>query len=119
MIIPERCRYSIGEIMEACEYYRESTGRMITLEYVLVDGLNSSESNARRLAQIARKARAKVNLIPLNSGAAEWKAPSPDDCRRFLERLEASGVQATIRLRKGDAIRAACGQLAAKKGIRQ
>ena len=116
MIIPDKCRFPSAEILEACEYYRESTGRMITFEYVLVDGLNASESDARKLARIARFARAKVNLIPLNHGAAEWKAPSPDDCRRFLEMLEHCGVQATIRLRKGEKIRAACGQLAAKKG---
>ena len=116
MIIPDKCRYPIEDILEACEYYRESTGRMITFEYVLVDGINASESDARKLARIARLARAKVNLIPLNSGAAEWKAPSQDDSRRFLEMLEHCGVQATIRLRKGDKIRAACGQLAAKKG---
>ncbi|MBO4344572.1 MAG: 23S rRNA (adenine(2503)-C(2))-methyltransferase RlmN [Victivallales bacterium] len=116
MIIPDRCRYPISEIMDACEYYRESTGRMITFEYVLVDGVNASLSDARKLARIARNARAKVNLIPLNHGAAQWKAPSQDDCRKFLDMLESSGVQATIRLRKGDKIRAACGQLAAKKG---
>ena len=116
MIIPDRCRYPISEIMEACEYYRESTGRMITFEYVLVDGVNASLSDARKLARIARNARAKVTLIPLNHGAAQWRAPSQDDCRKFLEMLESSGVQATIRLRKGDKIRAACGQLAAKKG---
>jgi len=116
MIIPDRCRYPIEEILEACEYYRESTGRMITFEYVLVDGINASESDARKLARIARLVRAKVNLIPLNNGAAEWKAPSQEDCRRFLEMLEHCGVQATIRLRKGEKIRAACGQLAAKRG---
>ena len=117
MIIPDRCRYPIDDILDACEYYRESTGRMITFEYVLVDGINSSESDARKLGRLARLARAKVNLIPLNNGAAEWRAPSHDDCRRFLEMLESCGVQATIRLRKGEKIRAACGQLAAKRGI--
>lgn len=112
MIIPDRTRNPIGDILEACAYYRESTGRMITFEYVLVDGINSSESNARELASVARYAHAKVNLIPLNHGPADWKAPSIEDCRKFLDVLTSRGIQATIRLRKGDKIKAACGQLA-------
>ena len=116
MIIPDKCRFPIREVMEACEYYREGTGRMITFEYVLVEGVNASSACAMELATLARRAHAKVNLIPLNKGPADWRAPSPEDCRKFLELLESRGVQASIRLRKGDGIRAACGQLSARKG---
>lgn len=115
-IIPDKSRFPIADVLDACMYYHDSTGRMITFEYVLVDGVNSSEAEARELARLAREARAKVNLIPLNNGAADWKAPSLEACRKFLEILETRGVHATIRLRKGEKIRAACGQLAAKRG---
>ncbi|MBQ9368313.1 MAG: 23S rRNA (adenine(2503)-C(2))-methyltransferase RlmN [Victivallales bacterium] len=114
-LIPEKNRHRIAEILAACTEYREATGRMITFEYVLIDGMNASEGNARDLARLAHLARAKVNLIPLNNGSTTWKAPSKEQCQQFLDILTASGLQATIRLRKGDKIKAACGQLVAKK----
>lgn len=112
-IIPDKNRHPIDEIVEACIDYREATGRMITFEYVLVDGLNCMEGHARELAKIAHHARAKVNLIPVNPGACKWNPPSKETCRAFLDFLTGHGVQATIRLRKGDTIQAACGQLKA------
>ncbi len=114
LIIPDRHRHRIAEILDACSYYRAHTGRMVTFEYVLVDGLNATKSCARDLADIARDAHVKVNLIPLNPGAVRWKAPSPEACEQFLHILELRGVQATLRRRKGDKIQAACGQLKPK-----
>ena len=114
-LIPEKNRHRIAEILAACAEYKEATGRMITFEYVLIDGINSSEGNARDLARLAHLAHAKVNLIPLNNSSTTWKAPQKEQCQRFLDILTASGLQATIRLRKGDKIKAACGQLVAKK----
>ncbi len=114
-IIPPRHRRPIAEIVEACKYYRESTGRMVTFEYVLVKGTNDSESEARELAAVARDTRAKVNLIPCNDGASKLRAPERIACEKFLKILEQHGVQATIRHRKGDDIMAACGQLRANR----
>ncbi len=116
LLIPARHRHRIAEILEACAYYRKQTGRMVTLEYVLVGGLNDSKSCARDLADIAKSAHTKVNLIPLNPGAVRWKAPAPETCEEFLHILEMRGVQASLRRRKGDRIQAACGQLKARKG---
>ena len=114
-LIPEKNRHPIMRILEACTAYRNATGRMLTFEYVLVDGINSSEGNARDLARLAHLARAKVNLIPLNSSSVNWKPPQKEQCQKFLEILTYYGIQATIRLRKGDKIKAACGQLVARK----
>ena len=115
-LIPDKNRHPIARILEACDAYREATGRMLTFEYVLVDGINSSEGNAHSLAKLAHSARAKVNLIPLNSSSVTWNPPSKEQCQKFLEILLGYGIQATIRLRKGDKIKAACGQLVAKRG---
>jgi len=114
-IIPPRHRRPISEIVEACKYYRQNTGRMVTFEYVLVSNLNDSEANARALAALAHEAHAKVNLIPCNNGASRLKAPDTATCNKFLAILEHNGIQATIRHRKGDDILAACGQLRANR----
>ena len=114
-IIPPRHRRPIAEIIEACKYYRQNTGRMVTFEYVLVSGLNDSESNARTLSTLAHEAHAKVNLIPCNNGSSRLKAPDKSTCDKFLAILEHNGIQATIRHRKGDDILAACGQLRANR----
>ena len=115
-LIPEKNRHPIRQILEACTAYNEATGRMITFEYVLIDGINSSEGNAKDLAKLARLTHAKVNLIPLNSSSTTWKAPQKEQCHKFLDILTSYGIQATIRLKKGDKIKAACGQLVARKG---
>jgi 23S rRNA (adenine2503-C2)-methyltransferase len=89
---------------------------MITIEYILICGLNDSAADARRLASIARKLRAKINLIPYSQGCGAGFAPSPVSRRQaFLQTLESLGLAATVRRSKGGDIRAACGQLAGKK----
>lgn len=113
-IIPPRNRYPMHDILEAAAKYREATNRMVTIEYALCRGLNDSAEAARQLAQIARDLRAKVNLIPCNNQTGTFLPPSPQQSREFLNILLSAQVQATLRLRKGDAIKAACGQLRAK-----
>lgn len=114
-IIPDKNRYPLDDILAACAYYRERTGRMITFEYVLLDGLNASVDNAYDLARLARASRAKVNLIPCNPGVSRWMPPDPDTCSAFLRILLSHNIQATIRQSKGEQIKAACGQLKARK----
>ena len=114
-IIPDHHRHPLAEVFEACTAYHEATGRMLTFEYVLVSGLNDAEKDAFNLARLARKYHAKVNLIPCNKGAAKLAPPTPEQCNAFLQALTSRGVQATIRLKKGDKIKAACGQLTIKR----
>ncbi len=113
-LIPPQNRFPIKDILEAATYYRESTSRMVTLEYALCRGFNDSADAARRLAAIANGLRAKVNLIPCNNETGAFLPPAPQHCRAFLDILLAARVQATLRLRKGDSIKAACGQLRAQ-----
>ena len=110
-IIPTEYRYPLEEIFAACEYHRELTNRMLTLEYALIDGRNDSRPTLERLAAIARRLHAKVNLIPCNSNASNCKSPSLRRCHEALTFLEQSGVQATLRISHGQGILAACGQL--------
>lgn len=110
-IIPPAFRYPIAEIIAACQYHRQLTNRMPTLEYALLKDHNDTPEDAARLAKLAICLRAKVNLIPCNPGPSLYQAPSPAKCREFLAQLNKAGVPATLRLRKGDSIQAACGQL--------
>ena len=114
-IIPDHHRAPLEEIYSACEYHREKTGRMLTLEYALVQGVNDSQVQCQKLALIALSLRAKVNLIPCNPTGTVNHAPNETVCRAFLDWLLAQNVQATIRLSKGRQIQASCGQLRQKR----
>jgi len=114
-ILPANRKYPLAEVIKAGARYARTTGRMITVEYIMISDLNDSAADARRLASIARKLRAKVNLIPYSPGCGPEFAPSSGlKQQAFVQALESLGVGATIRLSKGAAIRAACGQLAGK-----
>ncbi|MBP5300039.1 MAG: 23S rRNA (adenine(2503)-C(2))-methyltransferase RlmN [Victivallales bacterium] len=110
-IIPGPNRYPLAEIFAACEYHRELTNRMLTLEYALIAGRNDDRATLAQLSEIARRLHAKVNLIPCNPNASNCKSPGLRRCREALAFLEDSGVQASLRLSHGQGILAACGQL--------
>lgn len=114
-IIPPDYRYPLEEIISACQYHRQQTNRMPTLEYALLKSFNDSPEDAARLAALAARLHAKINLIPCNPGPSRYQAPALAQCRAFLERLIRAGAQATLRTRKGDAIKAACGQLRSRQ----
>jgi len=114
-LIPPAFRYPLAEILQACREYRETAGRMVTLEYALIAGENDSATDGRHLARIALDLHAKVNLIPCNATGAAHRASAAEQVRVFHEQLVADGVQATVRRRKGSDIRAACGQLRARR----
>jgi 23S rRNA (adenine2503-C2)-methyltransferase len=98
--------------LEACAHYASRKKQYLTFEYILIDGINDSEEQARILAGHARKLHAKVNLIPYNTvSGLPWVRPPQDVQERFLEILTGRGVQATLRREKGHDIAAACGQL--------
>ncbi len=112
-LMPVNRKYPLADVLRACEEYLAGGGRKMTLEYVLIKGQNDAARDAEGLARIARRLKAKVNLIPF-SPVPEFSFETPGDeaCRRFLQRLEKKGVGATLRRSKGRDIAAACGQLA-------
>jgi 23S rRNA (adenine2503-C2)-methyltransferase len=114
-IMPVNRKYPLKELINACEEYQHEKGRMITLEYILIAGVNDSIAETRPLASLARKLYAKVNLIPYNKvEGLSWERPSEEVCEAFLESLEKQKVIATLRREKGGDIDAACGQLRLK-----
>jgi 23S rRNA (adenine2503-C2)-methyltransferase len=110
-LIPARYRYPLAEILDACRYYRECTGRIVTLEYALMAGGNDSQDDALGLAALARRLDAKINLIPCNPVSEHYQAPAERQVRAFEERVRSLGAKVTLRQRKGERIQAACGQL--------
>ena len=111
-LVPVNRQHPLAELLGAARQYRERTGRRLTFEYVLIDGINASVDQARRLAALLGGFGAHVNLIPLNATpAVPWRAPPVPAQRAFLAALHESGVAATIRRNRGGDIDAACGQL--------
>ena len=114
-LMPINRRFPLEEIVRAAEKYVRSGGRMMTLEYIVIAGLNDSLDDADGLAAIARRLRAKVNLIAYSPvEGCEFKRPSDAEVARFKRWLEERRVGTTLRLSKGADIAAACGQLAGK-----
>jgi len=111
-LIPDKHRYPIKEICEACRFYFNETGRIVTFEYTLVKGLNDSRDDALKLADIVSSCSAKVNLIPLNAvDKSGFSRPERSKMLEFESTLKDKGVPVTVRIEKGDNINAACGQL--------
>ena len=111
-LMPVAKTYPMDELLRACRYYVEKTGRRVIFEYALVGGLNSDERHAAELAAKLRGLQCHVNLIPLNS-VPERGLQGVDEkaVRRFLEALERLHISATRRREMGDDIEGACGQL--------
>ncbi|MDE6713651.1 MAG: radical SAM protein, partial [Lachnospiraceae bacterium] len=115
-IMPVANRYSIAELMDACAYYFEQTGRRITFEYSLIGGVNDSEEEAETLARLAAPLRAHVNLIPVNPvKERNYQASGRASVENFKNRLEKKQINVTIRREMGRDIDGACGQLRRKK----
>jgi 23S rRNA (adenine2503-C2)-methyltransferase len=115
-LVPVNRKYPLKALIKACKEYRERTGRIITLEYTFIEGMNDSAGAAERLAKVARELKAKVNVISCNPASdTKGARPSGKKIRTFMERLKARGVTVTLRRSRGDDIMAACGQLAARK----
>jgi 23S rRNA (adenine2503-C2)-methyltransferase len=113
-LMPINRKYPLRELMAACNRYLERAPRdSITFEYVMLDGVNDREADARALLALIGDVSCKVNLIPFNPFPdAGFRRSPPDAIRRFAERLQAAGVITTTRKTRGDNIDAACGQLA-------
>ncbi len=115
-IMPVNQKYPVAELFEALRIWNANKKQKITLEYILIDGINATPQHAEILAKRARSINAKVNLIPYNTvEGLPWVRPSDDHCKRFRNILTKHQVSATLRLEKGHDIDAACGQLRLKK----
>lgn len=116
-LVPLNRRYPIGEVLKAAGDYADKTGRRITIEYVLLDGINCSPEDARRLAALVKPMLANVNLIPFNQVAGSaYSRPHEYVAQQFLSVLENDGVNVTLREEMGSDIEAACGQLKNRRG---
>ena len=114
-IMPVNRKYPLSGLMAACEYYRQKKSKMLTLEYILIAGVNDDLSQTGPLAELAHRLSAKVNLIPYNKVAdLPWDRPSDEAQETFLAALVNQKVTATLRREKGHDIDAACGQLRLK-----
>jgi 23S rRNA (adenine2503-C2)-methyltransferase len=111
-IMPVNRKYPLSELTAACEYYVQKKIRMITLEYILIAGVNDDLLQTRPLAKLAHRLNAKVNLIPYNKvDGLPWTRPADHAQEAFLAALQKQKVTATLRREKGHDIDAACGQL--------
>ncbi len=111
-LAPINRRYPLARLMEAARLYIERTGRRITFEYALADGVNDSDECARRTAELLDGMLCHVNLIPMNPIAGCDYAPSSGErILRFQELLVQGRIQTTVRISRGADIQAACGQL--------
>ncbi|MDT5157562.1 MAG: rRNA (adenine2503-C2)-methyltransferase [Acidobacteriota bacterium] len=119
-LMPINKRWPLAELLAACKEFEESLkpGERFTFEYVLLDGVNDSDSHARQLANLLNRhqLRAKVNLIPHNpADELPYRPSSPERVESFKAILESKGVWAFVRRPRGLDIYAACGQLAARR----
>ena len=111
-LMPIANRYTIKEILKACRYYFEKTGRRVTFEYSLVQGVNDNEKEARRLISLLSSMHGHVNLIPVNPIKERiFLQSTPKSILAFKNLLEKSGINVTIRREMGRDIDGACGQL--------
>jgi 23S rRNA (adenine2503-C2)-methyltransferase len=114
-IMPVNKAYPLAKLLPAVRIFSERHGRMVTLEFILIEGVNDSLDQARRLRDIALDLHAHVNLIPYNTvEGLPWKRPDAAGQAAFAAVLERSGVSVTLRREKGHDIAAACGQLRLK-----
>jgi 23S rRNA (adenine2503-C2)-methyltransferase len=115
-IMPINRRWPIAELLEACRAYPLPSRRRLTFEYVMLDGVNDSRDDAKRLVGILRGIRCKINLIPFNSTPDLPDKPSPRERVEVFQRtLHDAGLTATIRESRGWDISAACGMLRTEK----
>jgi 23S rRNA (adenine2503-C2)-methyltransferase len=111
-LMPVNRRYPLAELLDACSEYARVTGRRITYEYAMIEGVNDSPREARQLADLVKGTLSHVNLIPINPVPERGLKPSaPAVVQRFQTIVAERGVPSTIRKEMGGDIDAACGQL--------
>ena len=119
-LVPPNRKYPLAEILDACRRFPLKKRSRITFEYVLLDGVNDSPDDARRLVRLLAGIKAKVNLIPLNPAPGiPYQRPSDTRVDRFAQILADRHVTVSVRKSRGQDIRAACGQLIVEGGTKK
>lgn len=114
-IMPANRGRGVEALIDACKRYYARTGRRISFEYAMIDGINDMPEQAKLLAKQAKAAHAHVNLIPLNHvEEREFKPSTPKNLKAFIDVLEKAGVNVTVRRKLGGDVDASCGQLRRK-----
>ena len=117
-LVPINKRYPLAMLADACAEHIDRTGRRLSFEWALIDGVNDRAVDAARLSDYARDLRAHVNLIPLNPTPGYATRGTPDaGVERFRQQLADRGANVTVRDTRGTSIDAACGQLAASAAV--
>jgi len=116
LLVPLNRRWPVADVVAAARAYGEATGRRLSYEYVMIDGINDTASDAEAVVRLLRGSGAHVNCIPMNPVAhTPWRASTPSRIAAFAERLRAGGLGVTVRRNRGQEVGAACGQLAAEQ----
>lgn len=110
-LVPTAGPHSVEDLISAAKRYFKKTGRRVTFEYALIDGINDSNKVATELAHILKGNGAHVNLIPMNPTAGGFSRPARKRVLAFQQILRDAGINCTVRVEKGSEISAACGQL--------
>jgi 23S rRNA (adenine2503-C2)-methyltransferase len=114
-LVPINRKWPLAEVVGAGRRFAARTGRRVSLEYVMIDGLNDTDEQAAGLADLARGWRSHINLIPLNpTPGSRWSGTPPAGIDRFVRILRDGGATVTVRDTRGREIEAACGQLHAQ-----
>jgi 23S rRNA (adenine2503-C2)-methyltransferase len=114
-LVPINRKWPVREVVAAGRRFAARTGRRVSLEYVMIDGVNDTDEQARGLASLASGWRSHVNLIPLNpTPGSRWSGTPAAGIERFSRILRDGGVAVTVRDTRGREIEAACGQLHAQ-----
>ncbi len=114
-IMPVNRTYPVEEVLAACDRYTAATGRRISYEYIMINGVNDTPQHARLLARHLHRKLAHVNLIPMNRvEERDFEPSTPDRVRRFSSILSEQGINVTCRRKLGKDIDASCGQLRAR-----
>jgi 23S rRNA (adenine2503-C2)-methyltransferase len=116
-LVPTAANYPIDDLLDECRDYVQISGRRLSVEYVLLAGVNDSRANASELASKLRGFQSHVNLIPYNPiEDADYDRPTPRDVQDFVDVLEQKHIAVSVRYSKGLGASAACGQLRANRG---
>jgi len=119
-LVPPNRKYPLAAILEACRRFPLKKRNRITFEYVMLEGVNDSPDDARRLVRLLAGIKAKVNLIPLNPAPGiPYERPSDERVARFAQILADKHLTVSVRKSRGRDIRAACGQLIVEGGTKK
>jgi len=115
-LMPINEKYTLKDLMKACDYFVEKTNKRISYEYVLIGGINDQIQQAKELVELLKNRKAHINLLVFNPHEfADYKKPEEKDVIAFRNYLQTRGLEVTIRKSMGDDISGACGQLSGKK----